>query len=70
MMNQFPTMFNINLHDQCVDALLRSVTEEIEDLANHRTGDFGDYRYRIGRVAGLHDAIAILHETREKLQES
>lgn len=61
--------FNFRLYDAVIEALAQAATDEVDNLALCRTGDFGDYRFMIGRIAGLRDALAIAEETRKKLMQ-
>lgn len=53
--------------DSVMAALKRQVEEEAGHVANGVASDWGDYRLRVGRIAGLTAALAITEEVRDSL---
>jgi len=49
----------------------KAYTTQLEQLASEiiagKATDYADYRYRIGRIKGLQDALATLQEAQSKL---
>lgn len=63
-------MLSYSIYDTLLQTVRDRALDEMENLANLRGADFGEYRYRIGRIAGLRDAVTTIEEAMKKLQES
>lgn len=62
--------YNIVLHDAQLATLEKERLAQMEELATTNSPDGGIYRYRIGRIRGLVDAMELMEEVRKKLMES
>lgn len=61
----------MNLDLRLYQELEKSLSEELEKLAAELVGgraqSFDDYRYRVGRMKGVQDALAIAQETQKRI---
>ena len=62
-------MINMGLHESQLEALEKERLRQLEELALNTTGDVGVYRFRIGRIRGLVDAIDIIETVRVRMME-
>lgn len=46
--------------------LLESVRVFEEKILNGRVSSYEEYKYALGRIQGLHEARAVIHELRDK----
>jgi len=61
----------MNLDLRLYQELEKSLSEELEKLAAELVGgraqSFDDYRYRVGRMKGVQDALAIAQEAQKRI---
>ncbi len=62
--------YNIVLHDAVIAALNKERELQMEQLAMNAQTDLGGYRYRVGCIKGLADAVLIAEEIRVKMMET
>lgn len=59
--------FNPRLHDAVVEAFEAAMADESANLIAARNADFGELRYRMGRIHGLMAALEVAEETRKRM---